>query len=285
MAVDIYAIGKDRFSEIRPRMKFIISPDLDAQNRHFARALVDRIKANEAEGKPTRLMLPTGPVNYEWFVKLVNEEKVSLANVYGVMMDEFCDADGNCIPEDHPLSFRKFIRGLLLDGVNEPLRMKDENLQFPDGRAPEATTRLIDEIGGIDVTYPGIGIDGHLAFNEPPRTEEDATEENIRHSRTRIIPLAPETVTQYDMAGTTGNLDMIPRLAVTVGMEEMLAAREVHMYLLRNWHAGIMRKALFGPVTPWFPASYVQTHPDVTVHMPEYVTVPPSVNVTLNVTT
>jgi len=283
--MDIYTCGKDQFAKIRPEMKFIFFPDLDAQNEHFARTLVDRMGADAAEGKPTRLILPTGPIHYEAFVALVNSERVSMENLWVVMMDEFCDEDDNCIPEDHPLSFRKFITGLLLEGIDAPLRMKPERLHFPDAREPEATTQLVEDIGGIDISYAGIGIDGHLAFNEPPTCEAEATEQNIRHSRTRVIDVAIQTITQYAMAATSGNLDLVPRRAVTVGAEEILSATELHVYLLRNWHAGVMRKALFGPVTPWFPCSYMQTHPNVTVHMPEYVAVPPLVNVVLNVTT
>ena len=283
--MDIYAIGEEEFSKVRPGMTFLIFDDLEAQDRHFARTLVDRIKADGAVGRPTRIILPTGPLHYEYFVRLVNAERVSLEGLRVVMMDEFCDEDGGAIGEDHPLSFRRFVREILLDGVGKPLRMGEGQLHFPDPRAPEATSRLIDQIGGIDVTYAGIGIDGHLAFNEPPRTEAEATEQNVRHSRTRVIDVAAQTVAQYGMAGTDGNIDVIPRRAVTGGLEEMLAAREIHMYFLRNWHSGIMRRALFGPVTPWFPASYVQGHPNVTVHMPKYVAAVPKVNVILNVTT
>jgi len=283
--MDIYALTRDAFSRLRPGMKFLYFADLDAQHRHFARNLADRITKNNAAGRPTRLILPTGPLHYEWLVRLVNEEQISLKNLHVVMMDEFCDDHGNVIPEEHPLSFRRFICSLLLDGVSEGLRMSDEQLHFPDPKAPEATTRLIEQIGGIDVTYTGVGIDGHLAFNEPPTTEEDATEEKVRHSRTRVLDVAPQTIAQYGMAGTNGNVDIIPRRAVTVGVAELLGAREIHMYFLRNWHSGIMRKTLFGPVTPWWPSSYVQTHPKVTVHMPEYVAAPPTLNVLLNVTT
>lgn len=283
--MDVYAIRKEDFSSLRPDMKFLVFPDLDDQHRHFARALVDRLKADRDHACPTRLILPTGPLHYEWFVELVNKENVSLKDLHVVMMDEFCDEDDNAIPENHPLSFRAFIRGLLLKGVSTPLRMNDDQLHFPDPHVPEMTTRLIEQLGGIDVTYSGVGIDGHLAFNEPPRTAEEATEANVRHSRTRVIDVAPQTIAQYGMAGTNGNIDIIPRRAVTVGLEELLSAHEIHMVFLRNWHSGIMRRTLFGPVTPWLPATYVQTHPNVTVHMPEYVAAPPNVNVVLNVTT
>jgi glucosamine-6-phosphate deaminase len=48
-------------------------------------------------------------------------------------------------------------------------------------------------------------------------------------------------------------------------MSELLCAREIRLTFMRSWHAGVLRRALFGPVTPQFPGSLVQTHPNVRV--------------------
>jgi len=46
-------------------------------------------------------------------------------------------------------------------------------------------------------------------------------------------------------------------------MKELLSARKIHLTFMRPWHAGVLRRALFGPVTPSFPGSLVQLHPNV----------------------
>jgi hypothetical protein len=63
-------------------------------------------------------------------------------------------------------------------------------------------------------------------------------------------------------------------------MRQLLAARAVHGYFPRTWHSAVVRRALHGPVTPAFPGSYVQRHPNVTLTLPQYVADPPELIVT-----
>ena len=79
------------------------------------------------------------------------------------------------------------------------------------------------------------------------------------------------------IGGTAGDLLDIPPKAVTVGMRELMAAREIHVYMPRYWHCAVLRRALHGPVTPEFPASYIQRHPSVTVTIPTYVAEAPEI--------
>ena len=107
--------------------------------------------------------------------------------------------------------------------------------------------------------------------------------ENVKNSSTRVLALSRETITQNALGGTRGLVELVPRLAVTIGMKQMLAANEIDLYLLRKWHAGVFRRCLFGPVTPRVPGSFLQEHPKVKVHMPAYVAELPSVVVTLDI--
>ena len=79
------------------------------------------------------------------------------------------------------------------------------------------------------------------------------------------------------IGGTNGNMELIPNRAVTVGMYEMLKSKRFHMTLMRNWHAGLWRRALLGPVTTGFPASLLQEHPDMTITMTELAAAPPMI--------
>ena len=72
----------------------------------FAREIADEIKARNAAGEPTRLILPVGPIGqFPVLAEICNRERISWRNVWTFNMDEYCDWEGRSIPLDHPLSF------------------------------------------------------------------------------------------------------------------------------------------------------------------------------------
>ena len=83
---------------------------------------------------------------------------------------------------------------------------------------------------------------------------------------------------QMAMGGTNGNMEAIPNRAVTIGMHELLQAKRFRLTFMRNWHAGLWRRALLGPVTSEFPGSLLQEHSDLTVTMTELAAAVPLVN-------
>lgn len=110
-----------------------------------------------------------------------------------------------------------------------------------------------------------------MAFNDPPEPGEHVSLDEFRRSPTRVVRLSRETLVINAVTAAHGNLDRIPRLAVTVGMKEILASRKVRLYMNREWQAAIVRKMLHGPVTPAVPASLLQEHPDAHVTIAEHV--------------
>jgi hypothetical protein len=92
------------------------------------------------------------------------------------------------------------------------------------------------------------------------------------------VTLTPMSLAQMAMGGTDGNLALIPRRAVTLGMYELLKSKRYHLTLMRNWHAGVWRRALLGPVTPECPGSLLQGHPDLRITMTRLAARPPMVN-------
>ena len=76
----------------------------------LALEMVSAIRANNAEGRPTVLICPVGPVGqYPIFVRLVNRERLSLKNCWFINMDEYLEDGGSYIDESSPLSFRGFM--------------------------------------------------------------------------------------------------------------------------------------------------------------------------------
>ena len=281
--MDYMQVKKEEFSRLRPNIKWKFFSSLEEQNLHFADYMIQSIVNANLRGKKLVVVLPTGPIDYRPFVDRVNADKVLLKNLHVFMMDEYCKDEKTLVDEDHPLSFRRFIRTTLMDAVDPKLRLPDGNLLFPDPANPGCFDARIEELGGVDVVFGGFGVTGHLAFNDPPDEESECTVENVRDSATRVLRISRETITQNAIGGTRGLLELVPPLAVTIGMKPMLSARKIHQDLLRKWHSGVFRKCLFGPVTPKVPGSFLQQHSNVTVHMPDYVAQLPEVIVTLDV--
>ena len=269
----------EEFSKHRP-WKFTVVADLDELNRRIAREAVDAIAAAGKAGRQILIITPVGPLDYSYWARLCNEENVSCEPLVTMNMDEYIDGDGNYIAEDHPLGFRKFIKATLVDNLRPELRPEAANVRFPDPHEPGKTTALVESFGGAELCFGGFGVTGHFAFNDPPEPDDPCDDDSVRNSRTRCLTIMRESMVQMCMGGTNGNMDIIPLRAVTLGMYELLLSKKIHLTFMRNWHAGVLRQALFGPVTGRFPGSFVQEHPNVEVTVTKLASAVPVMNVT-----
>lgn len=195
-------------------------------------------------------------------------------------MDEHLDDSGALIGKNHPLSFRGFLQESLVANLKPSLQPNPENLHFPGPHHPERTTELVESFGGADLCYGGIGITDHFAFNDPPEPDAPCDDADMRNSRTRCLTIMRESQTQMCMGGTNGNWDILPRRAITLGMYELLMSKNIHLTFMRSWHAGVLRRALFGPVNGQCPASFIQEHPNVEVTLTKLAAALPVTNIT-----
>jgi glucosamine-6-phosphate deaminase len=257
---DYYAIPAEEFSK-HSNLEFHFVETHQDLCQAVARELVDLIKSKAAQGEITRVILPVGPLDYGAFAELCNQEGVSCESLVVFSMDEYCYADDTAIPFDHPLSFRAFYQSNLIDRLDADKKLPPDQLILPDPADLDLVRRKMDQYGPIDVTYGGFGINGHFAFNSPPREEVDV--ETFKNTSVRIVELREGDMIQMAMGGTAGNIEMIQPKGCTVGIKELLSAQKIHLTFMRSWHAGVLRRALFGPVTASFPGSLVQLHPNV----------------------
>ena len=266
------------FGRLRP-FRFNLVANADELNRRIAREAVDAIKAAGAAGRQILMILPVGPLDYSYWARLCNAERVSCAPLVSMNMDEYLDDRGDLIAMDHPLSFRSFMKRTLVDPLDARLRPDPANVRFPDPHNPEAASSFMDSFGGADLCYAGIGISGHMAFNDPPEPGEPVVDAEVRNSRTRLLTISRESATQMAMGGVNGNWEILPRRAVTVGLHDILASKKLHLTFLRSWHSGVLRRALFGPVTGRFPGSFAQEHRNLEVTVTQLAARPPVCNV------
>jgi len=247
------------------KVRLEIVPDLKALYLHFARSIADEIKAHNAAGEPTRLILPVGPVGqYPLLVRICNKERISWRNVHTFNMDEYLDWQGRAVSSEHPLSFEGTMRRMFFERLDPELCIPADHVHFPDPLHLDRISQQIVEVGGIDTCYGGIGYHGHLAFNEPPISRwYKLTPDEFRNSLTRIVPLAPETIVMNSIRATGGNPAALPPMAVTLGMKDILAARRLRLYCQGGeWQRTVLRIALLGEEDVDYPVTLAQSHPD-----------------------
>jgi glucosamine-6-phosphate deaminase len=246
--------------------------DIEDVARHFAGALFDEIgrKADVA------MILPVGPVDqFPVLAEMINRERLDCREVAIINMDEYLAGD-EWISIDHPLSFRGYMNRKFYDLLDPDLAPRAENRIFPDPQHLSGVQEVIDARGGVDVCYGGIGINGHIAFNEPPEPDEPFDTDEFAARPTRVISLTRETIT-INSNTVGGELSIIPRRAVTVGMKEILSAERLRFYCNRPWQSAVIRRALHGPVTGACPASLLRTHSDASITIARYVAEVPDI--------
>ena len=246
-------------------VKVVILPDTDTLYRTFARSIADKIKANNEAGKLTKLILPVGPTpQYPVLADISNKEGISWKDIWTFNMDEYLDWQGRPVPEDHPMSFKGFMRRNLFNLIKKEIRIPDAQIWFPDPFSPNAIDEKIEELGGIDAAYGGIGYHGHIAFDEPVNTYYTRlTPEEFKKSKTRVVELNSDTFVINSVCGIGGNPYGLPPRAVTLGMKPILEARTIELYCDGgNWQQTSFRIACMHPPTLDRPVTYVQEHPD-----------------------
>ncbi len=237
--------------------------DVDALHQQLAESIAGEIRANNVKGRPTKLILPVGPVGqYPLLVDRINTQKISLKRCWFFFMDENCDDSGVVLPPSHPLSFKGEMQEIFFSKIPRDLMIPARQLTFPDHRNVQTLKRKIESVGGIDTCYGGIGIHGHIAFNEP--------EPNVKDSDPRLVTLNDFTSTiNCIRAEVGGNLVNFPRKAITLGMRQILGAKRIRLYcrngIALDWANTVLRLAVFGQAGDDYPVTYIRDHKDYVI--------------------
>ncbi len=232
-------------------MRLIIEPNYEQLSRWAAEHVIKRI--NEFNPTPDHkfvLGLPTGssPVGmYKALVEACREGRVSFKNVITFNMDEYVN-----LPEEHPESYHSFMATNLFNHIDCP----KENIHILNGNAADLDAEcrryeeMIEEAGGIDLFIGGIGPDGHIAFNEPGSSLT---------SRTRVKTLTTDTIIANSRF-FEGDVNKVPKHALTVGVGTVMAAREVMILVNGHHKARALQAAVEGGVTQMWTISALQMH-------------------------
>ena len=246
------------------KVPFRLCKDAEEMGRLMARELVDEIAAHNARGEVTRAIIPCGPSCwYKPFTDLVNAERVSLRNLVVFHMDECLDWQGRELPRDHPYSFRGFMERHFYAPVHPELVTPEANRYW---LTPATIERVREAIGTapIDIAYGGWGQDGHIAYNQARRHPfSQVTIDDIRNSTIRMQENNIDTILALAQRTFGGAYQFVPPMSVTLGVKECLSARKVRLFSDTGaWKQTALRVALFGPLTPEYPITLLQEHPD-----------------------
>ena len=262
------AITRERLTEhANPEFRISIEDDRDRFYERFARDLVDRIRAARDERRPFVAILPVGPMpQYAIAARLINEERLSLEHVHTFNMDEYADEDGVTAPASWPGSFQRAMRERFFGLIDERLRPPDSQIHFPTTEALADYSARLEELGGADVCYGGIGWSGHIAFWEPQLGAEFAGDlEAWKAAGARLVELHPMTVLQNALHSFGSDWSWVPPKANTIGPREVLGARHRSFWLDGDlgggvsWQRFIARLVAHGPVNEFVPGSVLQT--------------------------
>ncbi len=258
-------------------VRVCVLSDMASIAHDLAVAIREELLAAQRRSGAATLIVPVGPVDqFPLLARMINEEQIDCRDVMLINMDEYLTPDDEFVPADHPLSFRGYMDRAFYQLLDSGLAPRAANRVFPEPRDGGGLQRLIAERGGVDACFGGIGINGHIAFNEPPEPGESVTVEEFARLPTRALPLSRETCT-INSVTVGGEIGVVPHRAVTVGMKEILAARRLRFYCNRPWQSAVVRRVLHGPITAACPASLLRLHPDATITVADYVARPPDI--------
>ena len=242
------------------KVPLVIHQNNKIASKAIAQEIANLIRERASEGKNCVLGMATGSTPktlYAELVRLHREEGLSFKNVISFNLDEYYP-----MKPDAPQSYHRFMHSCLFSHVD----IDPKNIHIPDGTIAKqdinsyaiAYEKAIADAGGIDIQILGIGLNGHIGFNEPGTS---------RNSITRIAAL--ENSTRLANAYEFDNISQVPRLSLTMGISSILKANKIVLLAFGASKADIVAKSIEGQISEEIPATYLQEHHNAVFHLDE----------------
>jgi len=206
-----------------------------------------------AEHGQARVVAASAASQFEFLEDLTATPGIRWKQVELFHLDEYIG-----LPMTHPASFCKFLQqhliaktGIihyhLLDGSHDPAEVI-------------RTVSKAISASPIDISFLGIGENGHIAFNDPP-ADFDTEEPYI------IVTLDHACRLQQVGEGWFKNLDAVPMQAVSMSVRQVLKAKEILAVVPDARKASAIKACFDGPISPMAPSSILRNHPNATVYL------------------
>ncbi len=197
-----------------------------------------------------RFIAATGASQFEFLNALCDMPSIKWEKTTMFHLDEYIG-----LSENHPASFRKYLKERLVNKVHPA------EVHFIQGDAPDPQeecarmNRLISQ-EGIDVSFVGIGENGHLAFNDPPA---DFTLD-VPYI---IVNLDEDCRMQQVGEGWFPSVEQVPIQAISMSIRQILKSKYIICVVPDKRKAEAVRDCLSSEVTvsPMYPASILKRHP------------------------
>ena len=283
----VRAIKKSEITHhANPEFKIRLIEDLGEFYAAFATDIVTRIKQALDEGRDFVGIFPVGPMpQYPIAAEMINRLRIPMHHVHTFNMDEYADQDGVTAPATWPGSFQKAMMEQFFAKIDPDLRPPQTQIHFPTSVNLNYYGKMIEDVGGADVCYGGIGWCGHIAFWEADLGHEFGDDlEAFKQAGPRIVELTPMTIMQNALHSFGGDWSWVPPKAASIGPAQIVGARYRSFWLDGylgggvSWQRFIARLCAHGRVNTLVPGSLLQTAPgsytiygpvadDVEIHM------------------
>ena len=241
-----------------------IADDENAVYFDMALTMLEEILFHNEKKEKTVMIVPVGPTQqYPLLAEMVNRLHVSLKNVHFFNMDEYLVRPDTELSYEDPMSFHGRMEREFYRRVDPDLVMPESQRHFPHPGREREYDRMIEELGGADLCLGGLGINGHVAFNEALERDDPMTADAFAALGTRVLPITRETRTINAYGYQRGDLFGMPEWCITVGMKQILASKKIYIALNRPWQNGPLRHALFDEEKGQLPATLLRRNPNL----------------------
>jgi len=231
-------------------MKIINVTDYEDMSRKAANIISAQVILNEE----SVLGLATGSTVigiYRQLIEWYKKGDINFSKVRTINLDEYI----GLVPTNEQ-SYRYYMNSNFFNHINIPM----ENTFLPNGLASdikrecESYDHIINKLGGIDLLLLGLGLNGHIGFNEPDDSFEN---------KTHCVKLSKSTINAN--AHFFKNNEVQPNMAITMGIKNIMQAKRIVLCVCGKKKSSILKRILYGSVTPQVPGSILQLHPNFTV--------------------
>jgi glucosamine-6-phosphate deaminase len=200
-----------------------------------------------------RIVAATGSSQFEFLEALTATAGIDWQKVELFHLDEYIG-----IPMTHPGSFCKYLQERLIDKTGITMLHLLNGAVDPTEIIHRASRSI--KTSPIDVTFAGIGENGHLAFNDPP-ADFETSDAYI------IVNLEEACRRQQVGEGWFADLSAVPRQAISMSIRQILKSRAIISVVPDARKAQAIKACFEGPISPMAPASILRTHANATIYL------------------
>jgi glucosamine-6-phosphate deaminase len=254
--------------------KVKLSPNTEAMALKSGIEAGNILRDYTSKGKNVVAVFAAAPSQDKFLDKLSKEKEIEWEKVQGYHLDEYYD-----LPRKHPNTFESYLEEHLLSKIP----IKRENMHFmkeisgpPEKVAEEYGAKLktaaakVKNEGGLYICFIGIGVNGHIAFNEP---NSDIFSNKwvipVEIDDTSVKQQFDDYKNHPDPEARYKTIDAVPRRALTMTCSAILASDKIIAVVPGKQKAKAVKGLIEGEISEKLPSSLLKLHRDCTIYLDE----------------